>query len=399
MFKKLLVFSFLVMICLVILFSIPNIKQYKKEIVVFSVMIEADIDFDYFLSWLKDLNYTHFTFVLWEEAEDNILNNATRVNALKNYGEIIPRRDYLQLSTPQERRNKIDEMVEKYNNSLGYTPKGIMSFIPDTFTVQYLLEKNFSYIQGYCFDQYVIDYMTMRGGWQMPYYANLSHVLVPNSQKSIVVFPHLTWDWIESFRISHHLNTHPLNLKEFFDGDATKAKAYWLSLIDSSLSCSEPFGFAVCQFEWQWLCKEKWENVTKDWICTLVKTQNYAFLNFEETAEWFLTNYSSSPIYKIIFVSPYTGERIEWYYDNRNRIARIGSEIVSYVNYMNQTQDRYLNQIAQMNWGTTPSESNCIDYSLQFEIDALGGGYLRSPIKTATFTYKGDLSSFAKFYP
>ncbi len=80
------------MVCFVILFSTPNVNQHKKEIVVFSIMIEADIDFDYFLSWLEDLNYTHFTFILWEEAEASILNNATRVNALKNYGEIIPRR-------------------------------------------------------------------------------------------------------------------------------------------------------------------------------------------------------------------------------------------------------------------------------------------------------------------
>ena len=150
---------------LLILLNVPSgcSEVSRREIVALSMMIESDTRFDSLSVWLDDLNYSKFTFVLWEGAEDNILNNSTRVAKLEEYGEIIPRRCYIQEYTPSTRKAKIDAMITKYNDSLGYVPKGMMDYMPDTYTVQYLLERNFSYVQGYCFDQWVIDYMSDRG--------------------------------------------------------------------------------------------------------------------------------------------------------------------------------------------------------------------------------------------
>lgn len=371
----------------------------QKEIVSLSIMVENATTFDSLSIWLDDLSYSKFTFVLWEEAENDILNNATRISKLEQYGDIIPRRDYIQISTPQQRKDAIDSMIAKYNSSLGYVPKGIMSFIPDTYTAQYLLSRNFSYIQGYCMDQWILDYMTQRGGWQLPYYAHSSHVLRPNtSPKGLVILPHVTWDWLESFRITHELNTHPINLKRAFDENTTTAKTYWLELIDYSLAGSQPFGYVSIQCEWNWLLAEDWTTIFKDWLETLTTSRSYDFWTFAETSTWFWQNFQYTPAYRVNFVSPYSGERIEWYYDTNGRVARIGSQVVSFVDYLNQAPDKYITQNQGIHWGAPCSDLNCIDHSLTFEINALGGGELRLPIKTASVTYSGDLSHFRSWY-
>lgn len=370
----------------------------RKEIVSLSIMVENATVFNSLSTWLDDLSYSKFTFVLWEEAENDILNNATRISKLEQYGDIIPRRDYTQMSTPQQRKDAIDSMIAEYNSSLGYVPKGIMSFIPDTYTAQYLLSRNFSYIQGYCIDQFIIDYMTQRGGWQLPYYAHSSHALRPNtSPRGLVILPHVTWDWLESFRIHHRLNTHPISVLQFFD-NVSQGKQYWLELIDYSLSGCDPFGYVGIQTEWAWIKSLGWDDEFSDWINTLVQNRTYDMWTFKETAEWLLQNYQFTPTYTVNFTSPYSEESIEWYYYLEGRVARIGNEVVSYVDYTNQVADKFIVERKGINWGIPPSDLNCIDNSLTFEIDALGGGELRLPVKTASVTYSGDLSHFRSWY-
>lgn len=375
-----------------------------KEVVSFSVIFDwrnanTGFYFDKLACWLDELNYSEFTFVLWEEIEDDILNNSTRVDKLKQYGKIIPRRDYLQQLAPSERKTQIDNMISKYTSKLGLTPKGMMSFIPDTYTVQYLLQKNFTYVQGYCFDQYIIDYMSMRGGFQMPYYANPNHALIPSNQmQGIVILPHSTWDWIESFRITHNMHLHPMNLIKLFNSDVTKAKNYFLSLIDYALNGSEPFGLAICQFEWEWCVDWGYDEHAKDWINTTINTRTYEFWDLETIAEWFKANYQFTPTYHIAFTSPYSNEQIEWSYDLNSRIARIGNKVVSYVDYAKQASDKFLTEAKRVNWAVPSSSSNCIDNSLEFKIDALGGGELRAPIKTDMYHYSGSLSDFPSHF-
>lgn len=379
-------------------FIIP-IKAEKTKIVNFSVIIDSASNFDALMSWLDTLNFSDFTFVLWENCEDDILNNATRLNKLKQYGEIIPRIAYIQQKTPSERLSYIDQKLAKYNNSLGYMPMGIFDFIPDTFSAQYVYDKGLIYYQGYCFDSWTIDFMSMRGGFQMPYYASDIHILIPSNQKSIVLLPHSTWDWISSFKYSQNIHLHPYNLiKRIFNDDVDKAKNYFLKLMDYTIMGSSPFGYAVFQFEWEWCYSEGITDNILDWINTTITTRPYSFWMFNKTAIWFRNTYTSTPTYRINFISPYLNERIEWYYDTESRIARIDNQVVSYVDYTEQNPDKFLTQNKLINWGIPSSDLNSIDISLKFKIDALGGASNRHPIKTDSYTYSGDLANFKTYY-
>lgn len=372
----------------------------RKEFVSFSVMIQKEGYFDRLSAWLDDLNFSKFTFVIWNDAESYILDNQTRLNRLKQYGKIVPNLSYLQVYSTSSRKKTIDQKIETWKNKVGYEPKGFMSFVPDTYAAQYLLEKNIKYLVGYCFDQYTIDYMTMRGAWQLPYYANPLHVNIPNNYSlGFIIFPHSTWNWIESLRIDHRLSLHPMTLMSFFNGNHEKAKDYFLNLMDYSIRSCEPFGMAVCQFEWEWCVDWGYDDEVKNWINTSITTRNYEFWDFESVAQWFIENFRFTPTYTVDFISPYSKARIEWYHDLNSRIARIGSEVVSYVNYREQISDPYISGTASINWGIPPSDRNCIDTSLSFEIDALGGGNLRSPIKTSSYCYEEKLSEFAQYYP
>jgi hypothetical protein len=82
----------------------------------------------------------------------------------------------------------------------------------------------------------------------------------------------------------------------------------------------------------------------------------------------------------------------------KSRIARIGQKIVSYVDYRSQAPDKYLVQAGFIDYLAPRTESNCIDNSLRFEIDALGGGNNRAPIKTKTYNYAGELQYFRYQY-
>jgi hypothetical protein len=210
-----------------------------------------------------------------------------------------------------------------------------MDFIPDTYTSQYLLTRGVEYYQGYCFDQYNVDRMTMRGGFQMPYYANSTNILCPStSVGGMVILPHSTWDWVDSFTVSHNLQLHPMNLINQFNGNVSIAKNYFLKMIDNSFVNSSPFGYVTVQFEWSWCSQGGDAPYALDWIQTLLSEKSsYKYWTFEDTVNWFKTNYDQTPTYRINFTSPYDGQQIEWYYDQHSRIARIGDNVVSYVNY------------------------------------------------------------------
>jgi methyl-accepting chemotaxis protein len=121
-------------------------------------------------------------------------------------------------------------------------------------------------------------------------------------------------------------------------------------------------------------------------------------VTYEEFVDWFKLNYPTTPEYRINFTSPYDQERIEWYYSNESRVARIGSYVVSYVDYTIQLSDKYLNQTATIYWGNASDPKNCVDDSLAFYVDALGGGRLRHPPSTLPIPYTGDLRDFSKYY-
>lgn len=378
----------------VLLISFPLVYSVHPDFVVLSIMIDKPAYFDQLASWLDTLNCHDFTFVIWENSFDYILDNATRLNKLLQYGEVIPRFAYPQTYTPEERITKMDTILNRFKEKLGYYPKGIMSFVPDTLVANHVKQYDVLYYQGYCFDQYAIDYMTMRGGWQMPYYASEEHILIPSDSDGIIILPHLTFDWIDTFKVKHEYSSHVISVLNLFS-DPSDGKNYFINLIERSLAGSEPFGYVSLQFEWGWLYEEGYTDEALDWLRTLITTKRYDYRTFSSFAEWFKLAYTKNPSYSIHFTSPNSGNSIEWYWSNKFRVARIESNVVSYVDYTDQQNDKYLSCQAYINWmGSHDDPNNCVDYSLKFKIDALGGAPNRAPIKTSSYRYTGDLSKF-----
>jgi hypothetical protein len=374
----------------------------QTNIISLSIIIDNASYFDQLAAWLAALNLRNFTFVVVEGTTDTyILGNATRVSILEQYGKIIPRLPYIQALTLSDRILYANSTLNEFAKALGYTPKGVMDFIPDTYTAQYLLTRGAEYYQGYCFDQYNIDYMTMRGGFQMPYYASAYNILCPStSLGGMVVLPHSTWDWVASFTVSHNIQLHPMNLiDDIYNGNVAAAKTYFLSMIDNTFAGSSPFGYVTVQFEWTWCLVKGDTAAASDWIQTLLSTRpSYKYWDFEDAVIWFKTNYNQTPVYRIQFTSPYDGEKIEWYYDLSSRVARIDNNVVSYIDCTDQHPDKYLNSSATIIWKSPPNSTNGIDNSLAFKIDALGGGWGRAPVATPSVPYTGDLASFKAYY-
>jgi hypothetical protein len=365
-----------------------------------SIIMDTDVVryFDVLYSWLPSLNYTEFTFVIGNTTEGFILNNESRLDLLKQYGRLIPRLDYCQNWTTDFRSNFIKEKITEYKDVVGYIPTVFMDFIPDTFTANNLSGNGVLGYQGYCFDQYAIDHITERGGFQMPYYASSTNILVPSTGKGMVVLPHATWDWVASFTVNHNLQAHVPNLMRIFNDNSTEAKDYFFTFLNRTLSGSSPFGFFSFQFEWSLTISYRYQDVARDWINTIMS--NYTepacrLVTYEEFVQWFNENYPANPEYRINFTSPYNNQTIEWYFSNEKRVARIGDSAVSYVNYMKQLPDKYLNQKGYFDSKKSGFDpSNCLDDSLIFDVDALGGGLYRAPVSTLPVPYSGDLKYF-----
>ena len=102
----------------------------------------------------------------------------------------------------------------------------------------------------------------------------------------------------------------------------------------------------------------------------------------------------SNPEYEVTFVSPYSNEKIEWLFNKEYRIARIKSDVVSYIDYGEQNVDDFLTSQSFFDMREPSSITNCIDTSLFFKIDALGDGYNRAPINTGSMPYSGELTDF-----
>jgi hypothetical protein len=388
-------------------FAVRADTSLHPNFVSFVIILDQPGYFEELKGWLDDVDFHNFTFAVWSESwygknlSDYWLLNSTRLNTLKDYGVLIPQTFWMQQYEPLERQAIIDNIIDDWENIVGYAPKGIFDFQPDTYTLNYCETRGIEYVVGYCFDQYAVDWMTERGGWQLPYYASHVHALVPNNVTShgMVVLPHEVWDWVSSFTVTHNLHTHPLSLiGSIFGGNATQAENYFLDLIDRSLE-AEPFGFATMQFEWVWHCKYGVQNSVKDWIKTLLSARNYEFWSCEDFTRWFKKEYETTPNYSINFRSPYDGQEIEWYYCQDFRIARIGDKVTSYVEYNKQKPDKFLTTTFAPNTSLSPNiVENSIDDSLSFEINGLGGGECRSPILDSGTTYTGELSEFPLQY-
>ncbi|UCC58004.1 MAG: hypothetical protein JSW14_06500 [Candidatus Bathyarchaeum sp.] len=351
------------------------------------------------MNWISQFDpFTKWNFILWEPFEN--LNDTTFINFLKTRGLLLGATGYMQYQPLNTRESNIDAIIDNFN-AKNITLKGMFMFQPDTYTLNYLYAQyGFEYYVGYCFEQYVLDYMTMKGGWQLPYYHNSEHALKPaEDNQGLVVFPHETWDWVSSLTSSHHLYTHILGAYRQFNDNSSQAVDYCLRLINESLSSSEPFGYACTMFEWE-LIKNDLDLIetTTLYYQQIINQHNPICQLYNETTSWFKQNYDKTPTYQVAFTSPYNDEQIEWYLDLNYRIARVENRVKSYVIFEDQ-KEYWLNQVCNVDFGELANETNCIDNSLEFEIDDLGGGFERDSPKGGSIYYTGNLADFYSFNP
>ena len=351
------------------------------------------------MNWISQFDpFIKWNFILWTPYEN--LEDATFINFLKARGLLLGANGYMQSATLSQRESEVDSMVSTFN-AHNIALKGFFMFQPDTYTMNYAYSRyGFEYYVGYCFEQYVIDYMTMKGGWQLPYYHNSEHALRPaEDNRGLVVFPHITWDWVSSLTYSHHLNTHILDAYRCLNSNSSQAVNYCLRLINESLSCSKPFGYACTMFEWE-LAKNDHdliETVTEYYQQVINQYSSICQL-YNETTSWFKLHYDKTPTYQVTFTSPYDGKQVEWYLDLNYCIARVENYVKSYVILTGQ-REYWLSHVCNVDFSKLPNETNCVDNSLEFEIDDLGGGFDRDSPKGGSIYYTGNLADFPSFDP
>jgi len=393
-------------------FSYFNVSALEEKVQNVSITIKlSSLDYEDFVTWIQPFStdFHNFTFIIERESGqyDWFLNNQTRIDFLSSIGEVIPAggaysseghsEGFIQTFTPEMRIYYMNSTLNEWKQHIGTIPKGFFMFQPDTDVSNFMLENGVEYQIGYCFDQYVVDWMTMRGGWQLPYYSYSKNSLVPENttQGGFIVYPWLTWDWLDSFTLGHNYDTHPIDVLDTQVGDAA---SYISSLIEANLAATQPFGYSAFSFEYDWLKLSNNLETAGKVITHLLNNSTYEKLSVGNFTEWFKTNYASTPTYTVDFVSPYSKQGIEWYYSQQYRIARTNGSVLSFIDYTHQEQDPFITKTAIVNFSEIRSPTNAIDTSLNFTIDALGGGKYRSPIVDIPVTYSGELPSFPQYY-
>ena len=393
--------------------STSTIKNVAITILVDSATYEK------FAAWIAPYGegFHNFTFIIDSENSSFqwFLGNQTRIEFLTGIGEVIPLLSavspdgytpgYIQTVSPAERIQIVDRTINEWKTSLGHVPSGVFMFQPDTLVSNHLESQNVTYILGYCFEQYTVDWMTMRGGWQLPYYASSEHALMPENQSKFgtLILPWLTWDWIDSLTLSHNYNTHIIDTRDS-QLNLTNPDDYIIQLIDENLASCSPIAYSAFSFEFDWL--DYYASTTDSSIFDevnnilnhLIGNNSYPKLSADNFTKWFTQNYEITPTYSVSFTSPHSNQSIEWFYSQSSRVARTNGTVFSFVDYTKQQEDKYLNAVATVNFSEPRSITNCIDNSLIFSIDALGGGMYRAPVQGQGVEYSGNLADFMESY-
>ncbi|MEM3056301.1 MAG: hypothetical protein QW639_03620 [Candidatus Bathyarchaeia archaeon] len=326
-----------------------------------------------FMEFLQRLPYTsRYNFIIYEW---RLLDNKTFADFLRSRGELIPFFSYPQLLPVDERMAYLDHYLHEFKRMVGVYPNGSFMFQPDTFSVQYMRGKyGLKYVAGYCFDQLLIDHMSMLGGWQAPYYSNESNVLLPSQiGRGVVVFPHVTWDWIGRYK-DHHYNLHPQNAYLALGRDKQKALIYMERLASETLASLEPFGYIAVTFEFKHLgMNYGLLDMAQKYFHWLISESGGTLMTFSETADWFMKAYPSNPEYLITFTSPSTSQTITWLFNKHVRIAIVDGRVVSLIDYTKQQPDPFLRAAASLDPLKPPTRKNVIDTSLKSDIDLLSG--------------------------
>jgi len=359
------------------------IQQYKGTLS-FTFIVDANGSGTYSTThqWPYSFSYQWF------------FENLTWFRILSTYGDIIPTIPFaIQVNTPDDRITIVNHTLSEWKAYAGHYPAGLFAYQPDTVVANFLKTKGVGYIMGYCFDQYQLDWITERGGWQLPYYASSTNVLGPEntSQGGVVILPWVTWDWVSSFTVNHLLDGEPEDVPV---GNMT---TYVTDLMKASLSASSPLSYFGFSFVFDSVSKAG-DLPIVDQILSWIEQQHYSTMPASEFVSWFESNYRQTPTYTVDFTSPYNGHKVEWYYSQSYRIARTNESVVSFVDYSSQRPDPYLTSHAVVNFSSPHIDSNTMDNSLSFVIDALGGGMYRAPVRDSSIQYSGSLSDFPSYY-
>jgi hypothetical protein len=358
--------------------------------------------YDEFITWIQPLtqDFSNFTIILMQDYDntyDWFLQNQTRINQLATIGEVIPGTIYLQTRTPQDRIAFLNDTINSWKNYVGYPPSGFFMFQPDTLAINFLESQGVTYVVGYCFDQYQVDWMSMRGGWQLPYYASQINALMPENQTQdgVVVLPWLTWDWKDSFTVGHNYNTHPVDTTFIPVENNTD---YILNLLKENLNACSPVAYSAFSFEFNWTKSLNLIDNVSALLTNIIADESYMKLSCGNFTQWFKTTYTTTPTYNVNFTSPNSNQSIEWFFNVNSRISRLSGIVVSYVNYQNQVADKYLTETAEIDFSEPNMRNHPIDNSLTFTIDALGGGELRAPSNQNGIFYSNNLTDFPTYY-
>jgi hypothetical protein len=300
------------------------------------------------------------------------------------------------------KKQTVDNYVSQWELKVGYRPYGFFMWQPDTYITNYLYTLGLLYVEGYCFDQYAVDYMTMRGGWQQPYFANSEHALVPAAAgQGLVVLPHIIWDYRDSFELNHLYNSQPIDTFSMFRDNYTESKQYVMELMDEALAKTEPIAYFTSQNEiYGWdgqFANEAVFNHT-DFFWSFIREARSQGANlemFNETASWFKAQFTENPVYTVKdFTSPYSGKKSEWLWNTKERITRFDDYVVGFVNYTEQQSDPFLERPVVLQSGNPHDPTQCVDNSLNFTIDDYGNGTYRAPPKGNRVFYVDRLENY-----
>jgi len=317
---------------------------------------------------------------------------------LSGYGDsLIPELSFMQRHEPKNRAGDVDRWFGALKVATGKSPLGFFSFQVDTFTANYASDRyGATFAIGNAWDQVNMDFMSMRGGLALPYYASRRHSLVPASDQddsSVLV--------IQPFAIApadtyHYDNNHIVDL--YYQGVGLDEFNY--------VSLNYPF-YTPFFLELDWVIKlhstQALENFVQayKWVYKTFKV-----VTAEEFTRIFRSRFTGTPEYHFTYKSsslpsfPETvGRTIEWLMTPQARIARVNNNVVTALDYGRQDADPYLEAYKSIDFhgfrfGEDPN--NIIDTSLRFDVDDLWQHEYgdRTLTRSGYAPYLGDLHDF-----
>lgn len=347
------------------------------------------------LALLRAVGAYNVTLVCREDNADKI---KSIYDGFGNYSEcIVPELSFMQMLQPSEREQVVDARFAAFKSVSGGYPSGVFSFQLDTYTLNYLRDKfKVNFAVGNVFDQVNIDFMSLRGGFALPYYASRHNSLVPAGAKadaSVLVVPPFALAPTDRY---HFDNNHLVDLYNY--GVGAEEFKY--------VSLNYPF-FTPFFLELDWLINLN----STEAVRLFTESYSWVYENFhvvtaEEFAKLFESSFSATPQYHFTYTSsnldafPETkGWKIEWLMSPDCRIARVGDNVVSALNYKVQSEDPFLTSSKKINFAGSrfgEDPNNIVRTDLSFDIDALWQSEYgdRTLKKTGYAIYTGKLEDF-----